>query len=166
VAQALAPSSHRVSTAFNRSATGSSDGFPDPITPGDRQLKEVLAIGLNPHQIKPALALALTLALGAAVPAAASARLDLNPQRAPSTSPRPAVQIVRVSAPGGFDWGDAAIGAAGALGLSMLALGGGAVITARRRQTPHTSSPQHGTSPHQEGTGDLSRAPDTKSNLV
>ena len=91
-------------------------------------------MGLNHHQIKTTLALAL--ALGAIAPAAASARLELNPRPATTPSPQPAVQIVRVSAPGGFDWGDAGIGAAGALGLSMVALGGGLVIAARRSRAP------------------------------
>jgi hypothetical protein len=97
-------------------------------------------IGRTYHQIKTTLALAL--AVGAVAPAAASARLDLNPPRTRTTpSPRPTVQIVRVSAAGGFDWGDAGIGAAGALGLSMLGVGGGIVVTTRRRRTPRTSSP-------------------------
>ena len=44
----------------------------------------------------------------------------------------PAV-IVRVSsAKGGFDWGDAGIGAAGALGLSLAALAGGLAVSQRR----------------------------------
>ena len=44
----------------------------------------------------------------------------------------PAV-IVRVSsAKGGFDWGDAGIGAAGALGLSLVALAGGLAVSQRR----------------------------------
>ena len=78
-------------------------------------------MGLNHRLINTTLGLAL--ALGALVPAAASARTDLNPPPARTTpSPQPAVQIVRVSAPGGFDWGDAGIGAAGALGLSTLAI--------------------------------------------
>ena len=42
--------------------------------------------------------------------------------------------IVRVtSGNGGFDWGDAGIGAAGGLALSMLAVGGGLLVTERRR---------------------------------
>jgi len=45
----------------------------------------------------------------------------------------------------------------------MLAIGG-VLITARRR-APRTSDPQYGTR-HQEGTGDLGRGPDTKSNLL
>ena len=97
-------------------------------------------MGLNHRQIKTTLGLAL--ALGAIAPAAASARLELNPPPAGTTpSPQPAVQIVRVSAPGGFDWGDAGIGAAGAFGLSMLAIGGGLVIAARRHRTPDTADP-------------------------
>jgi hypothetical protein len=81
-------------------------------------------MALNHHHITTTLALAV--ALGAIAPAQASARLELNPRPARSTpASQPAVQIVRVSAPGGFDWGDASIGAAGALGLSMVAIGGG-----------------------------------------
>lgn len=84
------------------------------------------------HPIKTTLALAL--ALGAIAPAAASARFDLNPEPVSTTpSPEPAVLVVRESTPGGFDWGDAGIGAAGGLGLSMLAVGGVVVITGRRR---------------------------------
>lgn len=77
--------------------------------------------------------LGLALALGTIAPSAASARLELNPPPAtPTRSTQPAVQVIRVSAPGGFDWGDAGIGAAGGLGLSMLAMGGGLVVTQRR----------------------------------
>ena len=91
-------------------------------------------MGPNDHKIKTTLALAL--ALGAIIPATASARLELNPPQSGTTPSQPAVQIVRVPAPGGFDWGAAGIGAAGALGLSMVALGGGLVIAARRTRTP------------------------------
>jgi hypothetical protein len=86
------------------------------------------------HPSKTTLALTLTLALGAIAPAAAaSARFEPDPPAASTTpSPQPAVQIVRVAAPGGFDWGDAGIGAAGGFGLSMLAIGGGLVVTQRR----------------------------------
>src|ERR1700678_2813925 len=80
------------------------------------------AMSSHKHATKTALVLAL--ALGAMAPAAASARLNLNPvgptspppnASAKSTegiapSPRPTVQIVRVSTPAGFDWGDAGIG--------------------------------------------------------
>lgn len=41
--------------------------------------------------------------------------------------------VVRVSTPnGGFDWGDAAIGAAGTLGIVILALAGAIAVTQRR----------------------------------
>ncbi|MFL5828780.1 MAG: hypothetical protein ACJ76X_02585 [Solirubrobacteraceae bacterium] len=51
--------------------------------------------------------------------------------------PLPApITTVRVTDPkGGFDWGDAGIGAAGALGL-ILAATGGTVLLARRRNDP------------------------------
>jgi hypothetical protein len=122
---------------------------------------------MRPNQGPIKTALALALALGAIAPAAASARFDLNPPAARTTpSPQPAVQIVRVSAPGGFDWGDAGIGAAGALGLSMLAMGGGLVIAGKRRQTPGTSDPGHSAKHHQEAAGDLGRGPDSGSKLA
>ena len=50
--------------------------------------------------------------------------------------------IVRVTDPkGGFDWGDAGIGAAGALGLTLAATGG-TLLLARRRNDPPTR-PNH-----------------------
>jgi len=42
---------------------------------------------------------------------------------------------VIVSAPSGFQWGDAGIGAAGALGVMLLLLGGSVVILHRRDRT-------------------------------
>ena len=53
--------------------------------------------------------------------------------------PMPApITIVRATDPHrGFDWGDAGIGAAGALGL-ILAATGGALLLARRRNDPPT----------------------------
>ena len=119
-------------------------------------------MGVNHHKIKPSLALALALALGATVPATAAARLELNP----TTPPEPAVQIVRVAAPGGFDWGDAGIGAAGALGLSTLAIGTGLAITGSRHYAPSTANPEHGARPHQKAAGDASQRSHPKSRLV
>ena len=55
-----------------------------------------------------------------------------------ATPPRPSgVQIVRVSTHG-FDWGDAGIGAAAGIGISMLAVGAALLIggTRRNRQPP------------------------------
>jgi hypothetical protein len=59
----------------------------------------------------------------------------------------PEVTVVRVSEPshsvsGGLDWGDAGIGAAGAIGLILLGLGGTLVVMHRRhgsRQQPATT---------------------------
>jgi hypothetical protein len=109
----------------------------------------------HPATAKP---LALPLALCAIAPAAASARLDLNPPARTTSTHQPAVQVIRVSAPGGFSWGDAGIGAAGALGLSMLATGGRLVIAERRRRTPGPSDPGHGATTHERGAGDLNQA--------
>jgi hypothetical protein len=47
--------------------------------------------------------------------------------------PAPPRRVVNASAPRGFDWGDAGIGAAGGLGLSMIVLGGGLAVTGTRR---------------------------------
>ena len=51
--------------------------------------------------------------------------------------------VVRVVAPGsGFDWGDAGIGAAAALVLTVLLFGGGIAATnSRRRATPSSVQP-------------------------
>ena len=113
---------------------------------------------MSPHKQARKTALVLALALGAMAPAAASARLNLNPVgpssplpnvSAKSTegntpSPRPTVRIVRVSAPGGFDWGDAGVGAAAAFGLLMLAGAGRSVAAGRHRRTAAASGTGHG----------------------
>jgi len=70
-------------------------------------------------------------------PSGSLGRARAHPRRLEPHHPRPAVQIVRVSAPGGFDWANAGIGAAGALGLSTLAIGGGLAITRRRTDARH-----------------------------
>jgi hypothetical protein len=118
-------------------------------------------MGLHHHKIKTTLTLALVL--GAIAPDAASARLDLNPTPTTTTPSQPAVQIVRVSAPEAFDWGDAGIGAAGALGLSTLAVGSALVIAARRHRTPGTPDPGNHATPHQTTAGDASRGSHSKS---
>jgi hypothetical protein len=63
-----------------------------------------------------------------------TAAVQPNPdEQAPATSPQPVV--VRVNTPnGGFDWGDAGIGAASGLGLSILGLAGALTLSKRR---PH-----------------------------
>jgi hypothetical protein len=83
----------------------------------------------NPH-IKTAAAVALTLS--AITPAAATAARPIDSGGATPTTQ--ATPIVRVIAPQtGFDWGDAGIGAAGGLALSMLGIGGALVISSQRR---------------------------------
>ncbi len=50
--------------------------------------------------------------------------------------------VVTVKAPAsGFDWGDAGIGAAGGLALSMIGLGGALAVSQRR--TRHTGRTGH-----------------------
>ena len=81
-------------------------------------------------------AAALALALAAIAPAVASARpVGPDTNSFTATSP-PATQIVRVTTPSGFDWGDAGIGAAGGLALSILGLGAALTITQRRARPP------------------------------
>lgn len=85
--------------------------------------------------------LAATVLLAA--PAPALARFDLNPETSsdvPASATTPsayapvATQMVAPTAgETGFDWGDAAIGAAGGVGLSVL-LGGGLGVAQRRRR--------------------------------
>jgi hypothetical protein len=77
------------------------------------------------HRIRTAVAVAL--AAGAVAPAGASAML-------PRPDPVPPPKPVPVHVSSGFDWGDAGIGAAGALGLSIIAAGG---IVFLGRRGPH-----------------------------
>jgi hypothetical protein len=91
---------------------------------------------LPTRSMKTALALALTAT--AVTPAVASAKFDLNPP--PAHAAPPPVQVVHSSA-NGFDWGDAGIGAAGALGLSMLVVGGVVVVAGKRRGPGTTATP-------------------------
>lgn len=92
---------------------------------------------MTPQSRKIKSTLALALALGAMAPAAASAKpLPADPAGWPANEP--SVQLVQVSPRAGFDWGDAGIGAAGALGLSMLAVGGVAIA---RHHERHTEGP-------------------------
>jgi hypothetical protein len=115
---------------------------------------------MTPHHPPLKTALGLALTLGAIAPAAANARFDLNrPTRPTSPPPQPAIQVVRLSAPSGFDWSSAGIGAAGGFGLSILALGGGLLIAERgqhirpRAHRPPTERPHRRrpvASPHHE----------------
>lgn len=100
----------------------------------------------NNHRIHTGLAVAL--AASAIVPAGASARLDLNPPaRTALPAPAPAQTAVPVAGPvrivhmvragGGFDWGDAGIGAVGGVGLSLALVGTGAAVKRRGDGQPH-----------------------------
>jgi hypothetical protein len=81
---------------------------------------------------------AVALALCATAPAATSARLP-PPDPPPSNDP---VVFVQTSPRSGFDWGDAGIGAAGGVGLAMLAAGGLVVAQRRGRLTHASVSPK------------------------
>lgn len=52
----------------------------------------------------------------------------------------PPQAVVRISSPGGgFDWGDAGIGAAGGFALSMIGIGGALVVSQRRTRHSDTA---------------------------
>jgi hypothetical protein len=56
------------------------------------------------------------------------------------TAGPPPPQIIRVSQPNGFDWGDAGIGAAGGVALAMLGLGGALVVMHRPKRARQTTA--------------------------
>ena len=57
----------------------------------------------------------------------------------PASAPQAVVQVQ--TPPSGFDWGDAGIGAAGGLALSLIALGGALAVSQHRtRRTRHTAA--------------------------
>lgn len=94
---------------------------------------------MNRHRYPVKTTLALAIAASVAFPTAASAHTDVNPrgdQPFPVTQQVPVVHVTSNA----FDWGDAGIGAAGGLGLSMIALGGGLVL-AHRRGYGHSPTP-------------------------
>ena len=59
---------------------------------------------------------------------------------ASATVSRVPVRIVQVSGRGGFDWGDAGIGAAAGAGITLLVLGGALAVS--QRLTNPTSGPR------------------------
>ncbi len=96
--------------------------------------------------IKRAVAVITVIAAFAAVSAPlASARVDIHPSGwtapAQTAAPSPATAASATSSSGGFDYGDAAIGAG--VALAVVALAGGAMLVARRgqaRSRPATTS--------------------------
>jgi hypothetical protein len=82
-------------------------------------------------------ATALALAIAALAPAAASAK-PVGPDPAGGSYPPLTTPIVQVTAPaGGFDWGDAGIGAAGGLAITMLGVGAALTVSQRRPRRPN-----------------------------
>ena len=72
--------------------------------------------------------------ISALAPGAASARIPSEPASGVGGSqPQPTIEVVRMSNYSSFDWGDAGIGAAGGVGLFMLALGGSHALAGSRR---------------------------------
>jgi hypothetical protein len=79
--------------------------------------------------------------LGGALAAVSTASAAAHPNTAdpPAADQASGTTIVRVIAPTtGFDWGDAAIGAAGGLALSLVAVG--ATLTVSRRHADQVST--------------------------
>jgi hypothetical protein len=80
-------------------------------------------------------AAATTSSTTSRAPAAVYSRQDkrMIPVAPVGAAPAAAQAVVRIQAPGGgFDWGDAAIGAAGGLALALLAVGGVLLLTDQR----------------------------------
>jgi hypothetical protein len=103
------------------------------------------------HRISTGVALALALGVSAAPASAKPFDLNANgsyvPSGAasmqatkPSYSVSPPPVIVRVTAPAGFDWGDAGIGAAGGIALSMVGLGGALAVSQSRARRPRRTT--------------------------
>jgi hypothetical protein len=107
------------------------------------------------HRITSTLAVTVALTLAAGAPAAPA-----NPAKqlyGPAGRPNQEKQInttgsmsapptiVRISSPGGgFDWGDAGIGAAGGFAFSMLGLGGALAVSQRRTRHSDTAPTSRG----------------------
>jgi len=72
---------------------------------------------------------AIALALGAIAPGGAAAA---NLEEVAGSPAQRAPVLVEVSSGSGFDWGDAGIGAAAGLGVSMIVVGGGFARSQRR----------------------------------
>jgi hypothetical protein len=89
---------------------------------------------MTPSSHRAKATVAVALALCATAPAATSAKF---PPPDPPSSNDPVV-VVQTSPRSGFDWGDAGIGAAGGVGLAMLAAGG-LVLGQRRGRFTHAS---------------------------
>jgi hypothetical protein len=75
-----------------------------------------------------------TLALACTLPALAASTAAAQPQHSAglTSGGQPPPTLVQVTAPSGFDWGDAGIGAAAGLAISLIAVGGALTVFRRR----------------------------------
>jgi hypothetical protein len=89
------------------------------------------------HHHRLALAIALTLALIVAAPASAKFARGLPSARAHHSVPAIAAAAGVGARSDGFDWGDAGVGAGGALGLTVIVLGSLLAVTHTRRRAGH-----------------------------
>lgn len=71
---------------------------------------------------------------------AANPTVGPNPDQQYPANTTPAVIVRTSAAKNGFDWGDAGIGAAGALGLAAIGLAGALTITQRRTRRVRRSA--------------------------
>ncbi|MEA2214234.1 MAG: hypothetical protein QOF83_4182 [Solirubrobacteraceae bacterium] len=110
-------------------SAGPAAATPNQLTPGGSQ---VVRTPHGAHAVLPAAA-----TTRAAVQAAEASTPVSTPVSAPVSTP---ATIVHVTAPSGFDWGDAGIGAAGGLGLAIAGLGGALAVSQRHG---HHTAGQH-----------------------
>jgi hypothetical protein len=138
----------------------------DPIAPGDRQANRRQVEMTTHHRIPTTAAVVLSLA-AASVPTATARPVDdpatpvhqapaavysrpdkslipvatADGGQAAGTANAPQA-VVRIQTPqSGFDWGDAGIGAAGGIALSMIGLGGALLVSQNRaRRTRRTTA--------------------------
>jgi hypothetical protein len=139
---------YQLETLSSRAFTSHYKPAPTRDRIGRSQPQEAVAMTIHPIT---SAAVALALALGAqATPAAAwVSNINAHGSYVPSPTtntqgpaaagPRPTILRVN-SRTGGFDWGDAGIGAAGGIAVSMLGLGTALALTGRR--TPRPTAPR------------------------
>jgi hypothetical protein len=119
----------------------------DRIAHRDLQPEEAVRMTTT-HRIGTGIVLALALGTCAAPASARPFDLNANGSNVPAgaasmqtTSQPTPPTIVHVTAPnGGFDWGDAGIGAAGGIALSMVGVGGALVVSQRRTRRTRSAA--------------------------
>jgi len=112
-----------------------STGYPPPDTS-----KAVVVTGQDNHIAPPDTSKAVVVAQQ---PSASSNDLRSPDAIAAAADPRTRTyaspEVVKLSSDSGFDWGDAGIGAGGA--LAVVALAGGGLLLVTRRRTTHSRIP-------------------------